>query len=86
MDTVLLAGVGFNVIIVGLAVGGYGTRMLRALLPHGPVETLAFSTAIATYLTTRASGELSARIFALRTGLCLLMLAASALLETGLVP
>ncbi len=70
-----------NVLIVGVSVGAYGLRMVRALLPHGPVELFAFSLALAVYLVARERGVgLSA---ALRVGLTVVvLLALAAALET----
>lgn len=51
---VILSGVlAANVFVVGAALGAYGTRMVRAMLPHGPVELAAFAVAIALYLQGR---------------------------------
>jgi hypothetical protein len=52
-DTAVLVLIVINTMVIGLALGGYGERMLRAMLPHGPVELLAFSGALALYLTAR---------------------------------
>ncbi|HTX09791.1 MAG TPA: hypothetical protein VMA77_17940 [Solirubrobacteraceae bacterium] len=49
-----LAGtIAANLLVIGAAIGGYGTRMLVAILPHGPVELAAYSLAIALYVTGR---------------------------------
>ena len=40
-------------IVVGASLGAYGTRMVRAALPHGPVELAAYSLALALYLQGR---------------------------------
>ena len=58
------AAVAANVIVVGASFGAYGTRMVRAALPHGPVELAAYSLALALYLqgrTRRAPGPTRAR-------------------------
>jgi hypothetical protein len=47
------AAVAANVIVVGASLGAYGTRMLRATLPHGPFELAAYSLALALYLQGR---------------------------------
>jgi hypothetical protein len=47
------AAIAANVIIVGASFGAYGTRMVRAGLPHGPVELAAYSLALALYLQGR---------------------------------
>ena len=44
----LVAGqVAFNTLVVGSALGAYGARMVRAMLPHGPVELAALAVALA---------------------------------------
>jgi len=70
-----------NVLIVGVSLGAYGPRMVRALLPHGPVELFAFSLALAVYLVARERGiGLSP---ALRAGVAVVaLLALAAALET----
>jgi hypothetical protein len=51
---VLLSGaVATNVAVVGASFGAYGARMIRAALPHGPVELGAFSLALALYIKGR---------------------------------
>jgi hypothetical protein len=52
-EIVLGAAVAINVLAVGAAVGAYGTRMVHALLPHGPVELAGFGVALALYLRGR---------------------------------
>ena len=51
----ILAGVILaNVLVVGAGLGAYGERMVRADLPHGPVELAAYSLALAS--TCKAAG------------------------------
>jgi hypothetical protein len=51
---VVIAGaVTGNVLVIGAAIGGYGTRMLVAMLPHGPVELAAYSLALGLYVRGR---------------------------------
>ena len=51
---VLLSGaVAANVAVVGASLGAYGARMIRAALPHGPVEFGAFSLALGLYMQGR---------------------------------
>jgi hypothetical protein len=52
-EALLGAAVAANVIIVGASFGAYGTRMVRAALPHGPVELAAYSLALALCLQGR---------------------------------
>lgn len=50
----LLAGaVAANVIVIGTSIGAYGARMVRAVLPHGPIELAAYALALALYLQGR---------------------------------
>jgi hypothetical protein len=42
-----------NVIVVGGALGAYGARMVRAMLPHGPVELAAYAAALARVIAGR---------------------------------
>jgi len=42
-----------NVLVVGAGLGAYGVRMVRADLPHGPVELAAFTLALALYAQGR---------------------------------
>ena len=77
----LLAGViAANLAVVGAALGAYGTRMVRAVLPHGPVELAAFALAIALYLQGRHRAIAARHLIA--TGAASLgLLAAAAVLE-----
>jgi hypothetical protein len=51
---VLLSGaVAANVAVVGASFGAYGARMIRAALPHGPLELGAFSLALGLYVKGR---------------------------------
>ena len=69
-----------NLLVVGAALGAYGTRMLRAVLPHGPVELAAFALAIALYLQGRHRAIAVRHLIA--TGAASLgLLAAAAVLE-----
>jgi hypothetical protein len=82
LGELLLAGlVAANVLIVGAGLGAYGTRMVRAMLPHGPVELAAFATALALYLHGRQR-RLSIRELALTGAVSVALLAAAAALET----
>ena len=49
-EALLGAAVTANLIVIGASFGAYGTRMLRAALPHGPVELAAYSLALSLYL------------------------------------
>jgi hypothetical protein len=52
-EALLVGQLAANVLIVAAGLGAYGTRMARALLPHGPLELAAFALAIALYLQGR---------------------------------
>jgi hypothetical protein len=78
----LLAGaIAANVLVVGAAVGAYGDRMVRAMLPHGPVEVAAYTLALALYLQGR-SRPLSAVRLTGTIATSVALLAIAALLET----
>jgi hypothetical protein len=79
---VILGGVtAANVLVVGAALGAYGTRMLRSMLPHGPVELAAYTLAIALYLQVRRR-VLPARQLARAIAISVVLLAIAAVLET----
>lgn len=52
-ESLLAGAIAANVLVLGAALGAYGPRMARALLPHGPVELAAFALALALYTTGR---------------------------------
>ena len=79
-ELVLAAGVAANVIVVGVAVGAYRLRMVRAILPHGPFELAAYALAIALYLQGRHQ-PLRARHAFTVTGVSIAILALAAALE-----
>ena len=70
-----------NVLVVGAAVGVYGERMVRAMLPHGPFEVAAYSLALALYLQGRSRPLPAARL-AGTIAASVALLALAALLET----
>lgn len=77
----LLAGAAVaNVIVVGASLGAYGVRMVRAALPHGPVELAAYSLALALYVEGRRR-PLPVRHVLAVAALSTSALAAAALLE-----
>jgi hypothetical protein len=83
-ETVLAGIVAANVLVVGAALGAYGTRMAGAMLPHGPVELAGFATAIALYVQGR-DRALPTRQLVLTAAASVLLLAAAALLEALVV-
>jgi Stage II sporulation protein M len=52
-EVLLAGGVAANVIVIGVSLGAYGERMVRATLPHGPVELFAYALALSLYLQGR---------------------------------
>jgi hypothetical protein len=80
-DLILAAAVAANTLVVGVAIGAYGTRMVGAVLPHGPVELAADTLAIALYLHGRRQ-TLPARQIAATITSCVALLAVAAVLET----
>jgi hypothetical protein len=52
-ELTLASVIAANGLVVGLALGAYGVRMAKAMLPHGPVELAAYSLALALYLQGR---------------------------------
>ena len=78
----ILAGViAANVLVVGAGLGGYGERMARAELPHGPVELAAYALALALYLQGRRRA-LPASHLAKVVAASVALLALAAALET----
>jgi len=80
-EALLVAAVAANVIVVGASLGAYGTRMVGAALPHGPVELAAYSLALALYLQGR-NRPLPIRHVLAVAALSISVLALAALLET----
>jgi len=85
LDTLLALQVAFNTALIGAALGAYGTRMVGAVLPHGPVELAAYSLALALYLRARRT-PVALRHVATTAVVCLGALALAALLETYAAP
>lgn len=80
-DLVIAATTVLNVCVVGLALGAYGARMARALLPHAPVELAGFSLALGAYWIARRQ-ELALRRLLGAWGLAAALLGVAAALET----
>jgi hypothetical protein len=80
-EALLGAAIAANVIVVGASFGAYGTRMVRAALPHGPVELVAYSLALVLYLQGR-NRPLPIRHVLAMAALSMSALALAALLET----
>ena len=79
-DAVCLYTVAQNIAILGAGLGAYGGRMLLAVLPHGPIELLAFAFAAVLYLRAR-SGPIAARTALVLLASSVLTLAVAALVE-----
>jgi hypothetical protein len=77
----LLLAVLFNLAVVGVSIGAYGTRVMVAIMPHGPFELAAYSTVLSLYLRVRREA-LPLRGWAAHAGLALVLLAVAAVLET----
>jgi hypothetical protein len=82
-DAIVAAIAAHSVAIAACGVGAYGRRMLAALLPHGPVELLAFSLALTLYLEARRRPIAVSRAVTLGAA-SLLTLAVAAAMETYL--
>jgi hypothetical protein len=79
-DAVILAVVLAHALLIGAGVGAYGDRMVRALLPHGPLELSAYSLALSLYVAGRRGPLAPARWIAVGA-LCVLQLLVAAALE-----
>ncbi|MBV8219504.1 MAG: hypothetical protein JO325_13640 [Solirubrobacterales bacterium] len=80
-QALLAAGVSANLIVVGASLGAYGSRMVRAVLPHGPVELAAYALVLALYLQGR-NKPLPLRHALMVFALSISLLALAAPLET----
>jgi hypothetical protein len=74
-----------NLAMIGASIGAYGDRVVKYLLPHGPIEALAFAIALALYVCCR-SGAVTRHDFLRLAGLALAALIVAALLETFVTP
>jgi hypothetical protein len=84
-DTVLVAVSAGHAVLVGAAVGAYGERMVRGLLPHGPIELAAFSIGLALYVAARR-GAVAPRRFVALSAAAAGGLAVAAAAEVFVVP
>jgi hypothetical protein len=71
-----------NASIIGIALGGYGGRLLAAVWPHAPLELAAFSLAGGSYLAARHWNLPARTLAAAAVGVALLLLAAGLLEAT----
>lgn len=79
-DIVLALAVAVNAAVVGAALGAYGERMWRAVLPHAPLELAAYACALALYLRAR-DARLAPRPALTLAASALALLALAALVE-----
>jgi hypothetical protein len=77
----LAGAVIINLALVGASLGAYGSRMARAILPHGPFELAAYSTSLGFYLRLRREAVPAAG-WAASAILVVGLLAVAAVLET----
>jgi hypothetical protein len=80
-EALLGAAIAANVIVIGAGLGAYGARLVRAVLPHGPLEVVAYALALALYTEGRQR-PLSARHLLAVSALSGFALALAAVLET----
>jgi hypothetical protein len=80
-EVALAGGVAANVMVIGVSFGAYGTRMTRAVLPHGPVELAAYSLALALYIQGRRRALPGRHVLAV-VALSTCLLVGAAVLET----
>jgi len=80
-DCAVAGALGLTFLVAAAGVGAYGIRMVRAILPHGPIELLAFATALALYRNARRCATPPRQAAAL-AATCVLALALAALIET----
>ena len=81
VDGVLAAVLAFNGLIVGLALGAYGERLLVATAAHLPIEFTALSVAGGAYLCARRR-PLRSHSLAYAAALTAALLVAAAVVET----
>jgi hypothetical protein len=80
-EALLAAAVAANLLVIGASFGAYGTRMVGAALPHGPVELAAYSLALSLYLQGRDRALPTRHAFPV-LALSVATLALAAVLET----
>jgi hypothetical protein len=80
-DCAVAGALGLTFVVTAAGLGAYGIGMVRAILPHGPIELVAFATALALYRSARRCAVPPRRAGAL-SAICVLALALAALLET----
>jgi ABC-type amino acid transport system permease subunit len=84
LDVVICVVLGGNVLLVAVALGAYGERLLRLAPGHYVLELLAVGTAAAAYLDARREGALRAPVIAgCASGVAALLLGAALLESAG---
>lgn len=79
-DLALALGCALHAVLVGAALGGYGSHALAYILPHGPVELAGFAVGLAVYVEARR-GTLAPRAAARPLVMAIALLAVAAGLE-----
>ena len=79
-EVLLAAAVAANVAVVGASFGAYGARMIRAALPHGPLELCGFCLPLGLYIKGR-NQPIPVWLLVVVAALSLAGLAIAALLE-----
>ena len=85
LDATIAIVLGLNVMILGAGFGGYGPRMIRYALPHGPVELAGYCCVLTIYTSARAR-HLHAREAWLLPSASVALLAVAAVLEAVASP
>jgi hypothetical protein len=81
LDVVVGALAGLNATTAGIALAAYGSRLLKAVAAHAPLELAAFAVAGGAYLSARR-GPLDGRQLVSAAAACAGLLAGAAVLET----
>jgi hypothetical protein len=79
-DAVVVLACANHAFLVGATIGGYGSRGIRALLPHGPIELAGYSLALSLYVAARRERLARPRALAIG-GLSVVVLVIAAVLE-----
>jgi hypothetical protein len=84
VDAALALAAAGNLAVVGASLGAYGATMLRAMLPHGPVELVAYCVLLRLHQRSRR-GPVPAAGWVASIATAAALLAVAALLETFVV-
>jgi hypothetical protein len=85
LDAIIATILGLNVVIVGAGFGGYGAKIVRYTLPHGPVELAGYCCALTVYITAR-TGRLQTRQAWLLASASVVLLTVAAMFEAVASP